>query len=162
MILGAGLNRHITAERDIYDRSMNSVPRFIRGFMEKEGFTLIEVIIFIVIAGIILPTIVVPFATSVKQSLTPQKIATATYLANQRVEQFTKNAYDLIQTEVQPYAAITGFPNYQWSWNVKWVDSDLKNSATDVGYKHISVMVKDSDNHEIELQTLVTRRPVDE
>jgi len=127
-----------------------------------KGFTLIEIIIFIVIAGIILPVILVPFATSVKESLTPEKVAKATYLAQYKIEALTKNKYDSVTTETQPYTDITGFSNYQWLWDVIWIDDTLNSSAGDVGYKRILVRVKDPDNREIELQTVVTRRPADE
>lgn len=127
-----------------------------------KGFTLIEIIIFIVVAGIILPVILVPFATSVKESLTPEKLAKAAYLAQYKIEELTKNKYDSIQTESQPYADITGFSNYQWLWDVTWIDDTLNSSASDVGYKLILVKVKDPDDREIKLQTVVTRRPADE
>lgn len=130
--------------------------------VNPKGFTLIEIIIFIVVAGIILPVILVPFATSVKESLTPEKVAKASYLAQQKMEELTKNAYDSVQTETQPYTAITGFPNYQWLWDVTWIDDTLNSSPSDVGYKLILVRVQDTDNREIELETVVTRRPGDE
>ena len=131
-----------------------------------KGFTLIEVIIFIVVTGIILPVIMVPFATSVKESLTPEKVAKATYLAQYKMEELTKNAYDLVivTTEEDPsytYDDIPGFSNYQWRWVISWVDETLADSA-DEGYKRILVRVKDPDGREIELQTVVTRRPADE
>ena len=140
----------------------SSIVNHQSSIVNHKGFTLIEIIIFIVIAGIILPVILVPFATSVKESLTPEKIAKATYLAQYKMEELTKNKYDSVTTETQPYTDITGFSNYQWLWDVAWIDDTLNSSASDVGYKLILVKVKDPDNSEIELQTMITRRPADE
>lgn len=132
--------------------------------MNRTGFTLIEIIIFIVIAGIILPVILVPFATSLKESLTPEKVATATYLAQQRMESFTKNSYASPELAPAPLTSYTSadISGYQWQWQISYVNEDLADSASDVGYKRILVRVADADNREIELQTVVTRRPADE
>ena len=127
-----------------------------------KGFTLIEVIILIVVAGIIMPAILVPFSTSVKDNLIPEKIAKATFLAQYKMEELLKQKYDSIPTQTQPYTEVTGFSNYQWLWDVSWIDETLSSSASDVGYKLVVVRVADSDNLEIELQTVVTRRPSDE
>ncbi|NWF52067.1 MAG: prepilin-type N-terminal cleavage/methylation domain-containing protein, partial [Nitrospirae bacterium] len=61
--------------------------------MRNRGFTLIEIIILIVIAGIILPVIVVPFITSVKESGKPEMVSTAMFLASQKMEEFMKYQY---------------------------------------------------------------------
>jgi len=129
-----------------------------------KGFTLIEVIIFIVVAGVIASAIFIPFLTGLKESMTPEKVATATYLAQYKMEFFTKNSYtDLNATLLTDYtpADISG---YQWQWQISYVDKNLENEdfTTDTGYKLISVKVKDPDNREIELQTVVTKRPADE
>ncbi len=126
-----------------------------------KGFTLIETIIFIVIAGIILPVILVPFATSVKESLTPEKVAKATYLAQYKMEELTKNKYDLLATAPLTSYTSTEISGYQWQWQISYVDETLADSAGDVGYKLILVRVKDPDDREIDLQTVVTRRPGD-
>jgi prepilin-type N-terminal cleavage/methylation domain-containing protein len=129
--------------------------------INPKGFTLIEIIIFIVIVGIILPVILIPFSTGVKENLTSEKIAKATCLAQYKMEELTKNIYDSVQIETQSYTGITGFADYQWLWDVAWIDDTLNSSAGDVGYKLILVRVKDPDNREIEMQVIVTRRPVD-
>ncbi len=47
--------------------------------MDKKGFTLIEIIILIVMAGILLPAIIVPFVTGVRGSGKPELVTTAMY-----------------------------------------------------------------------------------
>ena len=124
--------------------------------VNHKGFTLIEVIIFIVVAGIILPVILVPFATSVKESLTPEKVAKATYLAQYKMEELTKNKYDSVKLETQS-SDIPGFSNYRWLWDVtEEVDDKF------VKYKRILVRVSHPDIGEIKLETWVTKRPADE
>ena len=125
------------------------------------GFTLIEVIIFIVIVGIILPVILVPFATSINESLTPEKVAKANYLAQYKMEEFTKNAYDLLASAPLTSYTSAAISGYQWQWQVSYVDEDLQNGdfVTDRGYKLILVRVKDPDDRETELQTVFARRP---
>ena len=133
----------------------------------NRGFTLIEVIIFIVVAGVLASGIFIPFLTSLKGSMTPDKVATATYLAQQRMEESTKNAYgdsDLNPIPLTSYTQVdpTNFPNYYWQWQISYVDENLADSPSDVGYKLILVRVKDPDNEVVELQTVVIERPADE
>ena len=65
--------------------SSNSEIRNPHSAIGNKGFTLIEIIILIVMAGILLPAIIVPFATSVKGSRKPEMVTTAMYLAHQRM-----------------------------------------------------------------------------
>lgn len=141
----------------------------VSSIVNHEGFTLIEIIIFIVIAGIILPVILVPFVTSIKESLTPDKVAKATCLAQYKMEEFTKDAYNnsnLDPISLTSYTQVdpTDFSDYQWQWQIFYVDEDLDptNPPDDAGYKLILVRVQDPDGREIELKTVVTRRPADE
>jgi len=96
--------------------------------------------------------------------MTPEKVATATYLAQQRMEFFTKNSYESEQLNPIALTSYTsaGISGYQWQWEISYVDEGLANSPGDVGYKLILVRVKDPDNEAVELQTVVTMRPGDE
>ena len=58
--------------------------------MKDKGFTLIEIIVLIVMAGIIIPVIVVPFATGIRGSKKPEMVTTAMYLAHHKMEEFMK------------------------------------------------------------------------
>jgi len=122
-----------------------------------------------VVTGIILPVIMVPFATSVKESLTPEKVAKATYLAQYKMEELTKYTYgnsNLDPLQLTSYTQVdpTDFSNYQWQWDISYVDANLDNPQNEekTNYKLILVRVKDPDGREIGLQTVVTRRPADE
>src|SRR4030043_1218021 len=92
---------------------------------KSRGFTLIEIIVMIVIAGILLPVIIAPFLASVKDSGKPEVVNTAMYLAHYKMEEFMKYNYcnaALTHTALTSYAAITGFSGYQWQWSIYYVD----------------------------------------
>ena len=130
--------------------------------VNSKGFTLVEVIIFIVVAGVIASTIFIPFMTSLKESIFPEKVATSTCLAQYKMEEFV--AYD--SSPVTPLTDYTSadISGYQWQWDISCVDGNLENSQyeKDTKYKLILVRIKDADNEVVELRTLVTRRPADE
>jgi type II secretory pathway pseudopilin PulG len=132
--------------------------------MNNKGFTLIEIIILIVMAGMLLPVIIVPFVTGVRGSGKPEMVTTAMYLAHQRMEEFMKynyiNAY-LNTTTIHPTAYVpAGIANYEWQWDIVYVKpSDLNPPSSDVGYKRILVRVKDPQNDTYVVYSVVTNFP---
>jgi len=129
--------------------------------LNNRGFTLIEIIILIVMAGILLPAIIVPFATGVKGSGKPEMATTAMYLGHQKMEEFMKFDYSnavLTPVALTPYAN-SDIPSYQWQWEIVLVDNNFSTSATDAGYKRILVRVKDPENDAYEIYSVVTRFP---
>jgi len=129
--------------------------------MNHKGFTLIEIIILIVLAGILLPAIIVPFATGVKGSGKPEMVNKAMFLAQQKMEEFMKFNYSnaaLNPIALTPYTN-TDFPNYQWQWSITYVDSNFASSVPDVGYKMILVRVQDPENSTYVVTSVVTNFP---
>lgn len=128
---------------------------------KQQGFTLIEIIILIVLAGILLPAIIVPFVAAVKGSGQPEMASKAIYLAQQKLEEFQKYAYD--QPALNPVAltpfTITELPDYRWQWSIELVDSNFNLSAVDRGYKRILVRVQDPENRSYDLIAVVTNFP---
>lgn len=127
----------------------------------RRGFTLIEVIVFIVVAGVIASAIFIPFLTSLKESMTPEEVITASYLAQAKMEELTKYTYsdsNLDTLSLTAYAQVdaTYFPNYQWQWEIKYIDENLNDSPCDVGYKQVLVRVRDPDGREFEVTSVVT------
>jgi type II secretory pathway pseudopilin PulG len=127
----------------------------------NKGFTLIEIIILIVMAAILLPAILVPFATGVQKGRKPEMVNTAVYLAHQKMEEFMKFNYG--NAALNPIA-LTPYVNadisaYQWQWEIVYGDSNFNTSATDVGYKRILVRVKDPENDSYEIYSVVTHFP---
>jgi type II secretory pathway pseudopilin PulG len=136
--------------------------------MNNKGFTLIEIIVLIVMAGILLPAIVVPFATGVKQSRKPETVTTAMYLAHQRMEEMMK--FDYGKTPELDPATLTAWQNtpisgYQWQWERLYVDTNFNvvgdgiQPTNNRGYKRIRVRVRDPDNDTYEIYSVVTRFP---
>jgi type II secretory pathway pseudopilin PulG len=129
--------------------------------MGKKGFTLIEIIVMIVMAGILLPVIVVPFVTGIRGSGQPELVTKAMYLAHQRMEEFMKYNYcnaALTPTALTAYAAAP-IAGYDWQWEIMYVDSDFANPdlVTDRGYKRILVRVRDPMLSIYEIYSVVTR-----
>ena len=134
--------------------------------MNHKGFTLIEIIILIVLAGILLPTIIVPFATVVKGSGKPEMVNKAMFLTQQKMEEFMK--FDYSNAALNPIALTVyadvdpaNFPDYQWQWEIYYVDSNFSNPdlITNRGYKRILVRVKDPMNDTYEIYSVVTFFP---
>lgn len=137
-------------------RTPNSEPK-----TNNRGFTLIEIIILIIIAGIILPVIIVPFVTGVKDSGKPEMVNTAMFLASQKMEELMKYQYSdptLNPIALTPYAN-SGVTGYDWQWEIVLVDSDFNTSAIDAGYKRILVRVRDPENDTYEIYSVVTNFP---
>jgi len=134
----------------------------------QRGFTLIEIIIFIVLAGIIIPVIVVPFVTGVRGSGKPEMVTTAMYLAHYKMEEFIKYEYlnsALTSIAMTSYANISGFSGYQWQWEIYYVDSNFNvvgdgiQATNHRGYKRIHVRVIDPMTDTYEIYSVVTFFP---
>jgi type II secretory pathway pseudopilin PulG len=137
-------------------------------FTEEKGFTLIEIIILIVMAGILLPSIIVPFVTGVRGSGKPEMVTTAMYLAHQRMEELMKYDYsrspELDPTVLTLPPLPAPIPGYQWQYEILYVPSnDLMAPGSvnppDTGYKRIRVRVTDPQNDTHEVYSLVTNFP---
>jgi prepilin-type N-terminal cleavage/methylation domain-containing protein len=127
----------------------------------QKGFTLIEIIILIVMAGILLPAIIVPFVTGVRESGKPEMVTTAVYLAHQKMEELRKFYYGRAPelnpgTYTLPGPPIAG---YQWQWVISYVDNNFNPSGSDVGYKRIQVSVTDPEGSTYNVDSVVTDFP---
>jgi hypothetical protein len=104
----------------------------------------------------------------VKGSGKPEMVYTAMFLGHQKMEEFMKFQYTnaaLNPTALTSYAAITGFPAYEWQWEILYVDSyfsvvgDGIQTTNHRGYKRILVRVKDPMNDTYEIYSVVTFFP---
>ena len=128
---------------------------------QNRGFTLIEIIVLVVLAGIIIPVIVVPFATGIRGSGKPEMVTTAMYLAHQKMEELMKFDYDRApdltpDTYTLPAPPATG---YTWQWVISYVDNSFAASGSDVGYKMIQVTVTDPQSSIYNVYAVVTHFP---
>ena len=125
-------------------------------------------IVFIIVAAVAIPAIVGPVLSLLKESTKPEKSVTSNFLAQQKLEEITKDDYPSISTTsgftVYSVVDATDFPNYQWCWNIEYVDSSLAtpDPLEDKGYKKITVKVKDPDNTELIYSTMATKRKNDD
>lgn len=122
-----------------------------------------EIIVLIVMAGILISAIVVPFTTGIRQSTKPEMVATAMYLAHYKMEELMKFNYchtpppapDLTPgTYALPAPPITG---YTWQWVISYVTNTFAASGSDVGYKMIQVTVTDPQGSTYNVYSVVTR-----
>jgi type II secretory pathway pseudopilin PulG len=132
----------------------------------SKGFTLIEIIILIVMAGILLPVIVVPFVTGVRGSGKPEMVTKAMYLAHQRMEGLMKYDYQILNAN--SLTALTGwtgidpnFPNYSQRWELVHLRDDFTIPVPDsnLGYIRIRVDVRDPGNDMYQVYSVVTDFP---
>ena len=126
----------------------------------NRGFTIIEVIVFLVVAGVIASAIFIPFLTGLKGGMTPEKVISASYLAQAKMEELAKYTYSNSNLDPLPLTAYvqvdaTYFPDYDWQWEIKYIDEGLNDSACDVGYKQILVRVRDPDGGPFELTSII-------
>ncbi len=140
----------------------NWIPASAGMTKNRKGFTLIEIIVLIVMAGILLPVIIIPFVTGVKSSGKPEMATKAMYLAHQKMEEFMKFNYGKtpeLDTTVGFVAFSTGDPNYPGEYEIVYVNSSFIAPSSDVGYKRIIVRVRDPENTPYEIYAVVTRFP---
>jgi type II secretory pathway pseudopilin PulG len=145
--------------------SKSKIWRFRIGHSElpvrNRGFTLIEIIVLIVLAGIIIPVIVVPFATGIRGSKKPEMVTTAMYLAHQKTEELMKFDYSRAP-ELNPGTYTLPAPplaGYTWQWVISYVDNNFAASGSDVGYKMIQVTVTDPEASTYNVYAVVTNFP---
>lgn len=139
-------------------------------FISSSGFSIIELITFIVIAGIFVPLAYIAFSSATKSAAVPEHVITARFIAEQKMEEITRNPFEGIIIESKCYPTDDPGPNvsvptgYQLEWTVDKVDdyssiSSLIASADYANYKIITVNVKTPDNFEYKVYTIVTKRP---
>lgn len=87
------------------------------------GFTLLELIVFITVAGIFIPMAYVAFMAATQDSLGPERVLNARFLAETKLEDIMKDPYLLMQGEQGSYVAVPGsvgpYADYQWRWTIQ-------------------------------------------
>jgi type II secretory pathway pseudopilin PulG len=83
------------------------------------GFTLIELIVFIIVAGIFIPMAYIAFMAATRGSLSPEAVVSARFLAERKLEDITKDTYLNLQAEQASYIAVPGYTGYQWRWTIQ-------------------------------------------
>ncbi len=127
----------------------------IRNPQSEIGFTLIEVIVFMVAAAIAVPLILLPLVVGIQEASRPEFTNTAQYLALEKMEELHGVAYSGIADITR--ATVDGFSGYEREVAVTEVDcSDLETESSGSGCKKVEVIVYHNDIGSINLVTLVT------
>ena len=128
------------------------------------GFTIIEIVIFIVMAGIFVPVAYIAFSSAVREGATPESITKARFIAEQKMENLTKDIFDNITITSTSYAAVPGYTGYQWKWTVSYITYSgdppvISDTGSATNYKKIIVYVKEPRGYEYTVYTIVSKRP---
>jgi hypothetical protein len=133
------------------------------------GFTLIELIIFIVIGAIILPASFVAFTSAIRYLSTPDYYVTARFLAEQKIEEITKDVFGTWLATAPPYTSVPGYTSYQWKWAICYTGSAEINLgcsathdsvATDYAYyQRVEVTISMPDSSTYAVYSLISKRP---
>jgi type II secretory pathway pseudopilin PulG len=155
--------RELKENRKGFVMNKYSAIRNLKSTFER-GFTLIEIIILIVMAGIIIPAIIVPFATGIRGSQKPEMVTKAMYYAHQRMEDLMKYNYNNAALNVTVgFVAFTtgGEPDYTGQNEIVYVNDDLSTpvASPGVGYKRIIVRVTDPESSTYDVYAVVANFP---
>jgi len=125
-------------------------------WLRNRGFTLIELIIFIIVGAIFIPLTFVAFTTAMKSAATPDNMVKARFYAEQKMEELTSLSY--INIPIGTFTDTTA-DNYQRSWTVSYIDSGFNPVGSYSGYKKIVISVTPPTGSAYDVSTIVTRRP---
>lgn len=130
-----------------------------------KGFTLIELIIFIIIGAIFIPASLVAFTTVMNDLLVPDYQVKARFYAEQKMEEltskpFTDSSLDVRAKDSEPYP-LYGTTNYRMTWEIQLLNPDTNplETGSDPNYKKISIYVVAPDSRQYAVSTIITRRP---
>jgi prepilin-type N-terminal cleavage/methylation domain-containing protein len=126
----------------------------------NKGFTLIELIIFIIIGGIFLPASFVAFTSVMNNYSRPDYYVKAMFYADKRMAEITNNPYDNITQASLCSTPTTEGGGYTTECSVVTINPDLSTTSPNPNYKRITVTVKYSGLlSDYIIKTIVTRRP---
>ena len=133
--------------------------------MNDKGFTLIELIMFIIIGAIFLPASMIAFTGVMNNYSRPDYYVKARFLADYRMAKITSKPYDAIKVGLSDLCPDKTSENgYETECailainNDRTISSDQTNNKTP--YKRITVTVKYSGLlSDYTISTIVTRRP---
>lgn len=134
--------------------------RYKKKFLNNQGISLIELVVFIVVSGIISIGLIGVYQSFLNESTTPETLAQAKFLGQQKMEEITKQSFVdpnfIIEEIAYTSAPISG---YEWYWKIEYIDGNsLAYSATSTMFKKITVKVRDQRGIELEFYTIVTKR----
>ncbi len=142
----------------------------------EQAFTLLELVIFIVVAGIFVPLAYVAFSSAINEAATPESIVNTRFIAEQKMEELTKDKFADIACPVNTaYGNVPGYGGFRWKWTVGYVTCNAATNTSCAGianpvlvdasvvtnYKKIAIHVKEPKGFEYTTSTVVTKRTAD-
>ena len=128
------------------------------------GVTLIQLIVFIVVSGIVALGLVGAFTSLAGKGTQPEHMVEANFLGQQKLEELTKNAFASIAApDDQTVNNYGGFTGYTVHYTVSYIQSNLTDSPGGVStnYKRIMVEVTEPAGVLLTYSTIVTKRYYD-
>lgn len=135
----------------------------------EKGFTLVELVAFIVIGAIILPASMVAITAVFNSFNKPDQVVKARFFAERKFAQLTNSSYASVSvTDETAEQLISDGGGLKWKWKIKYVDPATYNAttnpyfnevATDKGYKVITVTIREPDDAVYVFPLLITDRP---
>jgi len=127
----------------------------------SRGFTLMELIIFIALAGLLIPTLMLAFHQGVLGMNLPPLLAEAGFVAQEKMEWFLQYDYEAPQVAPGQGAdeVAAGGKLYSRKWKISFYDTGSPSPQIDTGYKQIDIYATAAElPHAVELHTLITKR----
>ncbi len=135
----------------------------------RHGVTLIELIVFIIVAGIFVPLAYIAFSAATKSGTNPELMMRARFAAEQKMEAVTSHTFEDLASSASfmngglSALGVNSINGLAVNWNVCYVAHNALNSCITVGmptkYMRIRVWLT---NPSYEAVTLLTKRTADE
>ncbi len=127
----------------------------------KQGFTLLELIIFIVLAGLLIPALMLAFRQGIVGIDIPSQVAGASFIAQEKLEWFMQFNYESHQVDPgqgSDEVTLNG-KVYSRKWKISPYNIGSPSPQIDTGYKQIDIYATTAElPHPVELHTLITKR----
>jgi Tfp pilus assembly protein PilV len=139
-------------------------PRLSQIVLSRKGFSLIELVTFIIVGGIILPASIIAFTAVMGNFSAPDYQVKARFYCQQTMEQLTSNAYAGIAVTGGDVVGASPEAGFQRKWNICYVSASnpgqcTADQAVDTNYKKLTISVTTPDNSAYDVSTLISRRP---
>jgi hypothetical protein len=153
--------------------------------LNSKGFSLLETVVFIVLAAVVIPIFYLTTQPVIKEMMTPTSYVKARFIAGKKMEQFMAYQFTASTLNVgsfgpsavtadaafqPPTVPTTEYAGYQWQWVVTYLDcaggggcagytgNALTYTATPTNYKQVEVTVTTPENKTYRAVTAVTAR----
>lgn len=137
---------------------------FLKTVISEKGFSLIELITFIIIGGIILPVSIIAFTGSLGNYSVPDNQVKARFYAEQKIEEVTSQPFGTLACSApNPDTPETSFSRTCSIGYVQYnsVSNAIEDTGSATNYQKITVAVTppEGSTYTYSISTIVTKRP---